>query len=72
MADAGGPGTLCAAFQATVARYPDQMALRTPGGAMTLTWGRSMPVGADGESIDIPVPLAIRMVPNALRIIAPR
>jgi long-chain acyl-CoA synthetase len=40
VADAGGPGTLCAAFQATVARYPDQVALRTPGGAMTLTWGQ--------------------------------
>jgi long-chain acyl-CoA synthetase len=40
MAHAGGPGTLCAAFQATVARYPDQVALRTPGGAVTLTWGQ--------------------------------
>jgi diacylglycerol kinase (ATP) len=39
---------------------------------LTLTWGRPMPVGADGESLDIPVPLAIRIVPNALRIIAPR
>jgi long-chain acyl-CoA synthetase len=40
MADAAGPGTLCAAFQATVARYPDQVALGTPGGAVTLTWGQ--------------------------------
>jgi hypothetical protein len=34
MADAGGPGTLCAVFQGTVARYPAQVALRTPGGAV--------------------------------------
>src|SRR5215510_3715442 len=32
------PATLCEAFQATVARYPQQVALRTPGGAVTLTW----------------------------------
>jgi len=32
------PGTLCEAFQVTVARYPQQVALRTPGGAVTLTW----------------------------------
>lgn len=39
---------------------------------LTLTWGRSMPVGAHRESLDIPVPLAIRIMSNALRIIAPR
>jgi long-chain acyl-CoA synthetase len=38
MADVGAPATMCAAFQATVAQYPRQLALRTPGGAVTLTW----------------------------------
>jgi len=32
------PATLCEAFQATVARYPQEVALRTPGGAVTFTW----------------------------------
>ncbi|MFC9895637.1 AMP-dependent synthetase/ligase [Nocardia sp. NPDC127579] len=32
------PNTLCAAFQANVARYGDTVALRTLGGAQTLTW----------------------------------
>ncbi|QWZ07702.1 AMP-dependent synthetase/ligase [Nocardioides panacis] len=32
------PATLCAAFQRTVARDPDAVALRTPGDAVTLTW----------------------------------
>jgi long-chain acyl-CoA synthetase len=32
------PVTLCEAFQRTVARYPQQVALRTPGGASTFTW----------------------------------
>jgi long-chain acyl-CoA synthetase len=32
------PGTLCEAFRATVRRYPEEVALRTPGGAVTLTW----------------------------------
>ena len=30
--------TLCAAFQATVAERPGQVALRTPGGGTTITW----------------------------------
>jgi long-chain acyl-CoA synthetase len=30
--------TLCEAFQTTVAAYPDQIALRTPGDAFVLTW----------------------------------
>ncbi|MBF6209941.1 long-chain fatty acid--CoA ligase [Nocardia puris] len=32
------PRTLCAAFQSNVARYGDAVALRTLGGAQTLTW----------------------------------
>src|SRR6478736_8089962 len=32
------PGTLCEAFQRTAAIDPDAVALRTPGGAQTLTW----------------------------------
>jgi long-chain acyl-CoA synthetase len=39
MADDGVPVTLCEAFQRTVARYPQEVALRTPGGAVTFTWG---------------------------------
>ena len=39
MADLGIPATMCEAFQATVARYPDELALRTAGGAVTITWG---------------------------------
>src|SRR6516165_4682602 len=39
MADLGTPATMCEAFQATVARYPDELALRTVGGAVTITWG---------------------------------
>jgi long-chain acyl-CoA synthetase len=38
MADASAAATMCAAFQATVARYPRQVALRTPGGGVTVTW----------------------------------
>jgi YegS/Rv2252/BmrU family lipid kinase len=33
---------------------------------------RSMPVGADGESFNIPFPLCVRIMPNALRVIVPR
>lgn len=42
------------------------------GRATNLTVGcdRSVPVGADGESLHIPLPLYIRIVPNALRIMA--
>lgn len=32
---------------------------------------RLMPIGADGESLQIPFPLCIRILPNALRVIAP-
>jgi hypothetical protein len=32
MAGLDAPTTMCEAFQATVARYPQQVALRTPGG----------------------------------------
>ena len=39
MADLGYPATMCEAFQATAARYPQEVALRTPGGAVTVTWG---------------------------------
>jgi len=38
MADPGFPATMCEAFQATAARYPREVALRTPGGAVTITW----------------------------------
>ncbi len=38
---------------------------------LTVTCSRSMPVGADGESLDMAFPLSIRVAPNALRIIAP-
>ncbi|WP_327144267.1 AMP-dependent synthetase/ligase [Nocardia sp. NBC_01327] len=34
----GRPATMCAAFQETVRRYPDEIALRTSGDAVTLTW----------------------------------
>ncbi|MBF6620060.1 MAG: long-chain fatty acid--CoA ligase [Patulibacter sp.] len=30
--------TLCEAFQRTAARHPDRVALRTPGGAVSITW----------------------------------
>ena len=39
MADLGIPATMCEAFQATAAQYPDELALRTVGGAVTITWG---------------------------------
>jgi long-chain acyl-CoA synthetase len=39
MADLGIPATMCEAFQATVARYPHELALRTAGGAVAITWG---------------------------------
>ncbi|MGW5052042.1 AMP-dependent synthetase/ligase [Actinokineospora sp. NPDC004072] len=32
------PETLCSAFQDTAAREPDAVALRSPGGAVSLTW----------------------------------
>ncbi|SEM40694.1 AMP-dependent synthetase/ligase [Rhodococcus maanshanensis] len=32
------PQTLCEAFQATAARYPDAVALRTPGDGVVITW----------------------------------
>ena len=38
MTERGIPATLCEAFQGTVARYPLEVALRTPGGAKTFTW----------------------------------
>jgi long-chain acyl-CoA synthetase len=39
MEDVGIPATMCEAFQATVARYPGDPALRTVGGAVMITWG---------------------------------
>src|SRR5690348_15270992 len=39
MADLSLPATMCEAFQATAARYPHELALRTVGGAVTITWG---------------------------------
>src|SRR5215471_9060509 len=38
MADVGFPATMCEAFQATAARYPREVALRTPGGTAAITW----------------------------------
>ena len=38
MTEHGIPATLCEAFQGTAARYPQQVALRTPGGAVAVTW----------------------------------
>ena len=38
MGDLGIPATMCEAFQATVARYPQEVALRTAGGATAITW----------------------------------
>jgi long-chain acyl-CoA synthetase len=35
-----GAPTMCAAFQATVADYPDLPALRTPGGGFEITWAQ--------------------------------
>ena len=34
----GVPATMCEAFQHTVARHPGKVALRTPGGAVSITW----------------------------------
>lgn len=34
------PGTMCVAFQETVRRYPDAVALRTSGDTTTFTWGQ--------------------------------
>ncbi|TDQ01082.1 AMP-dependent synthetase/ligase [Labedaea rhizosphaerae] len=36
---APAPATLCAAFQATAARYAHQTAVRTPDDSLSLTWG---------------------------------
>jgi long-chain acyl-CoA synthetase len=36
--NANSPSTLCEAFQRTAAIDPDAVALRTPGGAQTMTW----------------------------------
>jgi long-chain acyl-CoA synthetase len=36
---ARGAATLCEAFQATAARDPDAIALRTPGGTVEISWG---------------------------------
>ena len=38
MTEHGVPSTLCEAFQETVAKYPLEVALRTPGGAETFKW----------------------------------
>ena len=38
MSTSDRPATLCEAFQRTAAIDPDAIALRTPGGAQTLTW----------------------------------
>ncbi len=33
------PATLPEAFQQTASAHPDAVALRTPGGAVSITWG---------------------------------
>jgi long-chain acyl-CoA synthetase len=38
MTAGGAPRTLCAAFQMTAVRYPDELALRTPDGSVTVSW----------------------------------
>jgi len=38
MMEQGIPATLCEAFQATAARNPQEVALRTPGGVVAVTW----------------------------------
>jgi long-subunit acyl-CoA synthetase (AMP-forming) len=38
MADVGSAATMCEAFQATVAQYPQEVALRTPDGTVAITW----------------------------------
>jgi len=38
MTELGAAATMCEAFQQTVAQHPQQVALRTPGGAVTITW----------------------------------
>jgi diacylglycerol kinase (ATP) len=38
---------------------------------LEVTCNRSMPVGIDGESLHISFPLRIRVIPNALKIMAP-
>src|SRR5215467_12253346 len=38
MADPDFPATMCEAFQSTAARYPQDVALRTPGGTVSITW----------------------------------
>lgn len=35
---ANAPQTMCGAFQATAARHPDAVALRTPGDGVVITW----------------------------------
>jgi long-chain acyl-CoA synthetase len=38
LSSASKPGTLCEAFQATAAKHPDAIALRSVGDAATITW----------------------------------
>src|SRR5262249_10543688 len=38
MTERGSANTLCAVFQATAARYPREVALRTPGAGVAITW----------------------------------
>src|SRR5690349_199545 len=40
MTEPGAPATMCEAFQQTVARHPGAVALRTAGGAVTITWAQ--------------------------------
>jgi hypothetical protein len=45
MADVGSAATMCEAFQATAARYPQQVAVRTPGGGGDIDLGGVRPPG---------------------------
>jgi long-chain acyl-CoA synthetase len=53
---ASAPATFC---EATVAQYPQQVALRTPGGAVTITWrkyaGRVRQLAAGLARLGVPV-----------------
>ena len=51
---------MCQAFQQTAERYPREVALRTPGGAVTITWE-----GYAGRVRQIAAGLARRWVPAA-------
>lgn len=62
-APASRPTTLCEAFQATAAKHPDAVALRTLGDATTITWRqyrdrvRAIAAGLAGLGVGTATPL---------------